>query len=146
MQLLQPVLVQGHLDDLIGQRIFIEFILLISCIFVSILFIIFIFNLIFVFNKDKIINLFKNKFIIWVLKYEAFRSQIALFIIPIFIFMGLFTIGNGLFWLLTHPIPYESLGVDLHQFVSSSTYGEKENLIFLSLITNNKKKLYPLFE
>lgn len=139
MQFLQPALVQGHLDDLIGQRMFIEFILFMSCLFVGILFIVFIFSLIFVFNKDRIINLFKNKFIIWFLKYEAFISKITLFIIPIFIFMGLFTIGNGLYWLLTHPIPYESLGVDLHQFVSSSTYGEKEqNLIFLSLISNNK--------
>jgi hypothetical protein len=148
MQFLQPALVQGHLDDLIGQRMFIEFILFMSCIFVGILFIVFIFSLIFVFNKDRIINLFKNKFIIWFLKYEAFLSKITLFIIPIFIFMGLFSIGNGLYWLLTHPIPYESLGVDLHQFVSSTPYGyiaEKENMSIihskLTKLTEGQDKL-----
>ncbi|KIM35144.1 hypothetical protein M413DRAFT_449897 [Hebeloma cylindrosporum] len=44
--------------------------------------------------------------------------------------MGLFSIANGLYWLLTHPIPYESLGLDLHQFVSScesNSYGDNSS-------------------
>jgi hypothetical protein len=64
MVLFQPSPVMGHFDDLVGQRMFIQFILFMSCIFVIILFILFIFNLIFVFNKDKILNYFKNKFIL----------------------------------------------------------------------------------
>lgn len=64
MQLFPHNVVQGHFDDLVGQRIFIEFLLFLSCFFVFILFILFLFNLIFLFNKDRIIGYFKNKFIL----------------------------------------------------------------------------------
>ena len=60
MQLFKPVVVQGHFDDLVGQRMFLEFILFMVCIFVGILFIIFLFNLLVVFNKDRIINYFPS--------------------------------------------------------------------------------------
>ena len=75
--------------------------------------------MIFVLNKDKIIKYFNNKYIIWFLKYEVFITKITLIYIPFLILIGLITIGKGLIWLITHPIPYESLGIDLHQFVSS---------------------------
>ncbi len=64
MQLFPHNVVQGHFDDLLGQRIFIEFLLFLSTLFVFILFILFIFNLILLFNKDRIIGYFKNKFIL----------------------------------------------------------------------------------
>jgi hypothetical protein len=120
MQVLQPVHVQGFLDDLIGQRMFIETILFILCISIILLFIVFIFNIIFLFNKDKIIKKFDNKFITFYITYQAFFSWITLFLIPIFIFTGLFTLCHGLHWLITNQIPYESLEVDLHKFISSS--------------------------
>lgn len=120
MQLLQPVNVQGYFDDLIGQRMFIEVNLFILDICLILLFIVFIFNLIFLFNKDKIISKFDNKFITFYVKYQAFISRITLIVLPIFIFTGLFTLSHGLHWLITHQIPYESLDVDLHKFISSS--------------------------
>nr|AYM32774.1 hypothetical protein DXG00_000016 [Termitomyces sp.] len=121
MQLLKPVQIQGFFDDLIGQRMFIEIILFITTICLILLFIIFIFNLIFLLNKDKIIKKFNNKFIRFYIKYQTALSWITLLYVPIFIFMGLFTLFNGILWLITHQIPYESLGIDLHQFISSSS-------------------------
>jgi len=120
MQLLKPVQVEGFFDDLIGQRMFVELILFILCISIVLLFIFFIFNLIFLLNKDKIIKKFDNKFLTFYIKYQAFLSKIALFYIPIFIFMGLFTLIKGLYWLVVNQIPYECLGVDLHKFISST--------------------------
>jgi hypothetical protein len=120
MQILQPVPVQGFFDDLIGQRMFIEIILFILCISIILLIIVFIFNLIFLLNRDKIIKKFDNKFITFYVSYQAFFSWITLFVIPIFIFTGLFTLCHGLHWLITNQIPYESLDIDLHKFISSS--------------------------
>ena len=122
MQLLKPVHVQGFFDDLIGQRMFVETILFILCISIVLLFIVFIFNLIFLLNKDKIINKFNNKIISFYVKYHAFLSKITLFYIPIFIFIGLFTLCHGLHWLITNQIPYESLDVDLHKFISTRSF------------------------
>lgn len=121
IQLLKPAHVHGFLDDLIGQRMFIEIILFIMCICIILLIIISIFNLIFLFNKDKIIKKFDNKFITFYIKYQTFLSRVTLFYLPIFIFTGLFTLCHGLYWLVTNQIPYESLDIDLHQFISSKS-------------------------
>jgi hypothetical protein len=116
---LKPVFVQGYFDDLIGQRLFIEFILLMVSIFIFTLFLVFILNLIIYLNKDKIITLFpKNKFFHFILSIETILIKWTLILIPFFIFMGLFTLINAHIWLMTHPIPYDSLGIDLHQFIS----------------------------
>lgn len=96
MQFVQPVPVQGYFDDLIGQRIFIEVSLLIMALSVTLLFIVFIFNILFLLNKDKIINKFDNKFITFYVKYQAFFSRLSLIWIPILIISGLFTITHGL--------------------------------------------------
>lgn len=131
--LIKPVEVQGYFDDLIGQRMFIEIILFILCISIILLFIFFIFNLIFLLNKDKIIKKFNNKLIIFYIKYQVFLSWITLFFIPILIFISLLTLCHGLHWLITNQIPYENLEIDLHKFISSS------NVLILTL--NFKEKL-----
>ena len=90
------------------------------------------FNIIFLFNKDKIIKKFDNKIITFYVKYQVFLSRITIIYIPIFIFVGLFTLCYGLHWLITHQIPYESLDVDLHKFISSSissSYGMPLSLL-----------------
>lgn len=133
----QPSLVQGHFDDLVGQRMFIQYLLFLICFFVFILFIVFIWNVILILNKERILGYFKNKYILLFLKFEIFNSKIFLFIIPFFILFGLFTLGQGLLWLLINPIPYESLGVDLHQYVSS------EKLILCIMIKNFKINPHP---
>jgi hypothetical protein len=134
MQLLQPVYVEGFFDDLIGQRMFVEVLLLILAISLVLLFIVFIFNVIFLLNKDWIIKKFNNKFISLYIKYQSFLSKITLVYVPILIFIGLFTLCQGLHWLIINQIPYESLEIDLHKYVSSS---------FLFIILNpNKFNIY----
>ena len=120
MQILKPVQVQGFFDDLIGQRMFIEVILIILCISIILLFIFFMVNLILFLNKDKIIKAVDNKFITYYIKYQAFLSKITLFYVPIFIFIGLITLSHGLYWLVVNQIPYEDLGIDLHKFITSN--------------------------
>jgi hypothetical protein len=148
MQVLNHVEVQGYFDDLIGQRMFIEIILLIMCLFVILLFIVFIFNVIFLLHKDKIIRKFNNKFITFYIKYQSFLSWITLIYVPIFIFMGLFTLCHGLHWLITNQIPYESLNVDLHQYLQStsspklnSSELDKDKISSLILIFSSNKIL-----
>jgi hypothetical protein len=52
MQIIKPVEVHGYLDDLIGQRMAIEVILLIMCVSLILLFIFFLMNIIFILNKE----------------------------------------------------------------------------------------------
>lgn len=106
IQIIQPVPVQGFLDNLIGQRMFIEVILFISCFFTILLIIAFFINLIFLLNKDKFIKFFDNKFCTLYFKYQAFIAKISLFYFPLFIALGLYTITHGLYWLFTHQIPF----------------------------------------
>lgn len=42
-------------------------------------------------------------------------------------FIGLFNICYISFWLVTHPITFENLGIDLHQHISS----ENESNLFI---------------
>jgi hypothetical protein len=67
---------------------FIEVILFITCILTILLIIAFIFNLIFLLNKDKIIKFFDNKIFTLYLKYQAFLAKITIFYLPIFIGLG----------------------------------------------------------
>src|SRR6267154_1967485 len=83
---------------------------------------------------QRMINKFDNKFITFYVKYQAFLSRITLFYIPIFILIGLFTICHGLHWLVTNQIPYESLEIDLHKFISSS-------IVLALTLSYNKIKL-----
>lgn len=113
-------IVEGYLDDLIGQRLFLEFILFMTVIFVILLFILFITNLLILNYKDKLLSIFTNKYLLFILKYELFLSKVLVLIIPIFVLIGLLNICYILYWLISNPIPYESLGIDLHQSVSSN--------------------------
>ena len=66
----RPVPVEGYLDDLIGQQLFIHFLLLAVVIGLILLFSVLIFIQIMVKNKDFITKHFKNKFILlYILKF-----------------------------------------------------------------------------
>lgn len=118
MQFIKPVQVEGVLGDLIGQRMFIEIILFLTSIFIVFLFIVLLLNLIFLLNKDRILKRFNNKFFNIYFNYQELVSKIALFYLPIFILLGLYTLTHGLHWLLANQIPYDVLGIDLNQFIS----------------------------
>ena len=68
-------------------------------------------------NIDFITKRFNNRFILYYLKYQLFLSKLSLFILPLFIMFGLIELFVGLYFIITHPIPYENLGIDLHTYL-----------------------------
>ena len=58
------------------------------------------------------------------IKYEAFLAKISLIYLPILIVgpFGLLVLAHGLYFLITHQISYESLGIDLQTYLSHSLY------------------------
>ena len=119
IQVIKPVYVEGHFDDLIGQQIIIHIILFILVISLILLFLFYIINNMFVLNKDKILNKFDNKFIKLYIKYQSFLAKLSLIYLPVFILVGLLILCHGFYFLIKYQIPYESLNIDLHTFVSS---------------------------
>ena len=117
LKIFRPVEVEGHLDDLIGQQLFIMFLLLIIVISLIIFFLLYVFWNTIYNNREYFLNKYNNKYIKFYIKYQIFLTKISLIIIPLFILFGLIELLFGLHFLLTHPIPYENLGIDLHTFI-----------------------------
>lgn len=110
----RPVPVEGYLDDLLGQQLFIHFLLIIIVVSLIFLFSVFLFIQILLYNKDYVLKRFNNKFVLFYIKYQILLSKISLFILPVFIMFGLIELFIGLYFIITHPIPYDLLPVDLH--------------------------------
>ena len=113
----RPVPVEGHLDDLIGQQLFIHILLLMVVTSLIILFTIYLVIQLLNNNREFLINKFNNKFIRFYFKYQLFLAKISMIILPIIILFGLIEMFVGVYFLLTHPIPYEKLDIDLHTFI-----------------------------
>ncbi len=67
----------------------------------------------------------------------------------IFILFSLFTLVHGMVFLLTHPLPYDSLGVDLHFVVKNNEVVNSTDPVIKSIlitgIFNLKNKIkYPM--
>lgn len=118
--LFKPVGVQGHLDDLIGQQIFIHFLLIFVVISLIILFSIYFLIQTMYNNKEFIQKKFNNKFITLYLKYQILLAKVSLFVLPLLIMLGLIELFVGLYFIITHPIPIDLLPIDLHTYVNST--------------------------
>lgn len=114
----KPKPVTGYLDDLLGLQMFIYFLLIIVVLGIIILFVGFLFIILFLLNKEYILNKFNNKYILFYLKYQVILGKITFIIIPFFILFGLINLIIGLNYLITHPLPYEDLGLDLHIYIN----------------------------
>nr|YP_010697876.1 hypothetical protein P1Q19_mgp22 [Fuscoporia viticola]WCF76837.1 hypothetical protein [Fuscoporia viticola] len=115
-----PSPVSGYLDDLIGQQIVLQFVILLASVSLLLLVIAYIINNLLLLNKDFITkHLGKNKLIVFYLKYQVISIKISLFVLPLFIFLGLITLIQSSYYMITHPIPYEILDVNLHVYVDS---------------------------
>ena len=117
--ILKPVEVQGYFDDLIGQQIIIHIILFVLVISIIFLYLFLIINITLILNKDRILNKFNNKYIKYYIKYQTFLAKLSLIYVPILMLSGLLVLTHGLYFLITHQIPYESLNMDLHFYTSS---------------------------
>lgn len=114
----KPSPVSGYLDDLIGQQIVLQFVVLLSAVSLFLLIIAYIINNLLLLNKDFIVkHLGKNKIIIFYLKYQVISIKISLFVLPLFILLGLITLIQSSYYIITHPIPYELLDVNLHMYI-----------------------------
>ena len=69
-------------------------------------------------NKELITKRFNNRFVLLFIKYQLFLSKISLFILPLFLMVGLVELFVGLYYIVTHPLPYDKLPVDnLHIYI-----------------------------
>ena len=112
--------VEGYLDDLLGQQLFIHLLLLVVVMSTIVLFLIFLFINFINYNKEYILTKFNNKYVKLFVRYQLFLSKLSLFTLPILIMIGLLQLFFGIYFLITHNIPYDSLGIDLHTYVSNS--------------------------
>jgi hypothetical protein len=113
----RPVPVVGYLDDLIGQQLFIHLLLFIIVLSLIVLLNIYFFIQIMLNNKEFIIKKFNNKIILFIIKYQLFIAKITSIVLPLLIMFGLIELLVGLYFILTHPIPYDKLDIDLHTFL-----------------------------
>ena len=113
--------VNGFLDDLIGQQIVLYFVILLGSISLVFLLTGFIINNLILLNKDYIVKQFSQRKIVqFYLKYQEVMIKLSLFFLPAFMYLALFTLIGSSYFMITHPIPYEQLGIDLHVLVDSS--------------------------
>ena len=70
-------------------------------------------------NKEFILAKFNNRFIKLYIKYQIFLAKISLIILPLLIMLGLVELFVGLYFIITHPIPFEVLDIDLHTYINS---------------------------
>ncbi len=80
-------------------------------VFIILLFLVYIINNIFLHYKDQLLNYFYNKYKKIYLNYQAFLGKISIIYYIDYFFY------EGLLFIITHSIPYESLNIDLHTFV-----------------------------
>jgi hypothetical protein len=117
LDLFRPVPVEGYLDDLIGQQLFIHFLLLIIVVSLIILLSLFMFIQILLKNKDNITKRFNNRFVLLYIRYQFFLSKISFILLPLIIMFGLLELFVGLYFIITHPIPYDKIPTDLHIYI-----------------------------
>ena len=75
---------------------------------------------IFLHNKDFILKKFNYKLFRFMVKYQIFLGKISIFTLPLLILFGLIELAVGLHYLITHPIAWENLPIDLHTYISST--------------------------
>jgi hypothetical protein len=115
----KPVEVSGHLDSLLGVQLVLYFSIIIMAISVSLLLILYLLINIFILNKDRLLNHFNNKIVRFYIKYQTILAYISFYILPVLMIFGLLSIILASYHLITHPIPYESMDIDLHQYINS---------------------------
>lgn len=101
---LEPVTVDYSNELLANQIYLISILLFVMCILISLLIIVFMINLIIYSYSDKLINLFKNKYVIMYINFNKKMIQIELWYLGITIVTFMYSLSKGLHFLATHPI------------------------------------------
>lgn len=116
----KPVEVAGHLDSLLGVQLVLYISIFIMAISVSLLLILHLLVNIFILNKDRITKQISNKLVLFYIRYQTILGYMSLYILPGLMLFGLLSISLASYHLITHPIPYENLDIDLHQYINST--------------------------
>lgn len=101
---LEPIPVDYPIELLAQQVYGITIACFILCIGIILLFISFIFNLLIVIFRDKLLNYFTNKYIVGYLKLQFKVLFFELFVISLLIFYALGYLAYGLYFLVRHPV------------------------------------------
>nr|WVH37936.1 hypothetical protein [Dichomitus squalens] len=117
MDFFRPQIVEGYLDDLIGQQYFIQLLLFVVSILLLLSFVLLTFHYLVYSNRDFILNKFNNNFIKLYFKYQLFFSRINIYVLPIVLLVGLTESVVVNYYLITHPIPYDLIPQDLHIYI-----------------------------
>lgn len=120
LDIFRPLPVEGYLDDIIAQHLFIHLLLLIVVISSMVLLTIFMVINITLQNKDFLIKRFNNKYILFYIKYQIILGKISIIVLPLLLLLGLIELAIGLHYIITHPIPLEQLPIDLHTYIKKN--------------------------
>lgn len=119
LDLFRQVPVEGYFDDLLDQQLLFLILIFVAALATLIFFCLFLFINIIHNNRDYLLKRSENRLIKLYIRYQLFLTRISRFIIPLFIIVGLLEVLFGTYYLITHFLPYEELGVDLHKYVIS---------------------------
>ena len=102
--ILEPVQVNYSNEVLANQIYDISIILFIMSILLTGMIIILLFNIFLYINMDRIIKIFKNKYIIWYLSFNKKIMGIEIFLLGSTIIYFMYTLSVGIRFIATHPI------------------------------------------
>lgn len=104
--ILEPLPVNYSNEILANQIHDLSILLFILSVLITVLLIFLLFNIIILINMDKIIKIFKNKFILLYLKWNKKAISIEVFLLGGSILYFMFTLSKGLLFIATHPINF----------------------------------------
>ena len=101
---IQPVTVDYSNQLLANQVYVISIMLFVMCILITFLIVVFMMNLLLYSYSDKLISLFKNKYVIMYINFNKKIINIELWYLGIIILTFMYSLATGLHFLATHPI------------------------------------------
>nr|YP_009344393.1 hypothetical protein [Pleurotus eryngii]APT42208.1 hypothetical protein [Pleurotus eryngii] len=104
--ILEPLPVNYSNEILANQIHDLSILLFILSVLITVLLIFLLFNIIILINMDKIIKIFKNKFILLYLKWNKKAISIEVFLLGGSILYFMFTLSKGILFIATHPINF----------------------------------------
>lgn len=111
MEVLKPILEPVSVDysnEVLATQIYgISIILFVLSIFIIILLIAFILNILILVYSDKLMNLFKNKYIRWYIKFNKQIIGIEICFLGVSLLYFMYILSYGIHFIATHPITFQ---------------------------------------
>nr|AWN55956.1 hypothetical protein [Pleurotus pulmonarius] len=104
--ILEPLPVNYSNEILANQIHDLSILLFILSVLITVLLILLLFNILILINMDKIIKIFKNKFILFYLEWNKKVISIEVFLLGGSILYFMYTLSKGILFIATHPINF----------------------------------------